>query len=366
MKYHLKTDFRTRPPRVFKRGKSYYIRQRINGKDVWRSLYTANKTEAEAMAYQIWYSQQGDPLKGVLSTPQSTFEVVFEQHRTCERFKLLAKHSQFKRMQLWKNFAEFCRTNECPYPNEIPDHLIVKFLELNNRSNKTFNTYKTELAQVFNDFSRSLKISNPFKSIENKSIRRGEKASSTYRPFSESEILKIFDRLDESRLKNAIEWRSACVIALNTGLRYKDIALLKWSDIKGDFEYIELVPHKTAWKVEKSVYININKSLKTLLKGLSHNREHVLPALTKAYKEKSGTKPFSRYLQNIGIVSADRLVGFHSFRATVVTAAAREGIDLEDFAGVIGHSSKEMTEHYNDAAKKIDLSFLKLTELVAI
>ena len=92
----------------------------------------------------------------------------------------------------------------------------------------------------------------------------GTRASSDFQTFSEHEIQLIFDLLQKSKLRYKKEWIIAGHTAINTGLRYKDIAVLQWNNIR-DNEYIELVPYETEYKTGKAVMIPISANLAPIL-----------------------------------------------------------------------------------------------------
>lgn len=362
MKYHLKTDFKTRPPRVFKRGGVFYIRQRINGKDVWRSMHTAVKSEAETLAYRMWFYQQSEGVReNIFDSPTIPLSGVWENHIRSERYKLLAESTKKTRQIWWNAFIDYCAERNIKDAQGLNAEIILAFLEARGKKNKTFNNARAELMQILRPAFRKLEMSDPFLVIETKTIRRGERASMQFRAFSDNEIKDILAGLKNSKLEHRQEWIAACNIALYTGLRFKDTALLKWSAIKGQQEYLELVPFKTASKTNKSVLIAIIPEFQQLLIKLPSlgKSVYLLPGLAEKYNEKESSKCFVQLLRRIGITDTDKgKAGFHSFRSTVTTKAAEAGISLKEFGGVLGHTTEAQTQHYNKAALALDLSFL--------
>lgn len=362
MKLHLKTDFRTRPPRVFKRGASYYIRQRINGKDVWRSLYTTVKAEAETLAYRIWYYQQSEGVReSLFDTPDISLAFAWTNHIATDRYQLLAPSTKHTREVWWNAFSDYCSTRNITGVHHITPELITAFLDGRGAKNKTFNNARAELMQILRPAFRRLEMSDPFLVVEPKTIRRGERASEQFRAFSDAEIKTILAGLKNSKMKHRMEWVSACNIALYTGLRFKDVALSRWSAIKGKYEYLEIVPFKTASKTKKAVLISIIPEFRELLENLPSLKKSVylLPGLAEKYNEKESSKRFVQFLHRLEITDTDSgKAGFHSFRATVTTKASDAGINLKEFGGVLGHATEAQTQHYNKAALTLDLSFL--------
>lgn len=354
MKFGLKTDYRTSPPKVFKRGKKgiYHWRQRINGRDVRRSLHTTNKREAERMAYQIWYSQQNQSLKDILEMPAIPISQAWDMHIRSERFRLLADSSMRTREHNFQRFHKWCEERGIEFINDISRENIQAYFNNHKCANKTFNNILNDLRQVFKQFFDSQNIENPFERIDQKSTTRGEGASQDYREFTDTELDQIFKLLSESKLPNKEEWIIACHIALNTGLRYKDIAFLQWSHVTQK-QFIELKPHKTS-NQKKSVIIPLSDRLKIILGKIPKKSFYLLPGLARSYTAKS-TRPFMRLLHRNGFSGK---VGFHSFRSTFVTWAKKAGIDSETLRGAVGHTTIAMTEHYNKNAATMDVSFL--------
>jgi len=373
MKWHLKTDFRGLPPRPFRRKKDgcYYIRLRVAGRRVWRSLNTTKLKEAEEAAYARWYSHQDPEVQKKLVLPSIKLEVALELYQKSERYALLEESTKDTILKRWETFSKWCKERKIEGLANITEDVAAEFLSERGTKNKTFNNYRTDLAQVFGASSEKYQLDNPFRAVQQRTIKRGEFASEQYRAFTDKELLDIFQALETAKLPEAKEWLLACKVAYYTGLRYKDVSHLTWSAIKG-FDYIETVPFKTAKKVHKAVLIRINSEFRELLLSIKRSRRvlemsgYILPTLQKKYKPANATAPFTALLRRLKILNTDDgIAGFHSFRSTVTTKAAKAGVDLEKFGGVVGHTTEAQTEHYNKAALEIDLDFLSLKKLAA-
>jgi len=292
MKFQLKTDFKTRMPRVFKRGKIYYIRQRLNGRDTWRSLQTKNRDIAEKLAYRIWFYQQGKAQKALLDEPMLRIGEISDMYKDTERFKLLAESTKLTMLERWDTFLTWCDERGITELQQIGKQDIEKYLESREVKNKTFNNIRNDLKQVMAPACIHVKMKNPADQVQQRSITRGEKASNSFRAFMDNEVLKIFKELPKSSIDHKDEWLTACIIAANTGLRYKDIALLQWTYIHDG--YIQLPPFKTQNKTRnREVIINMTGALQNRLTSIEKTDFYVLPGLAKQYNSKSATKPFS-------------------------------------------------------------------------
>lgn len=353
---HFQSDFIGRPPRPMLRGKVYYIRQRIAGRDVWRSLHTRDKREAEYLALEIWRMRQTEQVKSIIPAPPRKLELIWSVYSSSDRFAELAESTRDTKRRTWDAFAAWCKSRGIEYPEQLTADLAVSYLSAGGRKNKTFNNILNDLRQVFQFGGANC---NVFETIDQLPIHRGkqEKRSESFRAFTDDEMERIFNAIQTSKLKHRDEWYVAAKIASMTGLRYKDVALPRWDSIRSDElgKYLELAPAKTDSRTGgRVVYIRIVPELARLLtiRAASIRGEYVLPNLAAEYPKKwvTATHPFARLCERIGIKGT-----FHCFRVTVITKAATAGIDLEEFGGVVGHSTEKQTQAYNRAALSIDM-----------
>lgn len=361
---HFQSDFIGRPPRPMLRGKVYYIRQRIAGRDVWRSLHTRDKREAEYLALEIWRMRQTEQVKSIIPAPPRKLELIWETYTNSDRFKMLSDSTQASKSVNWNAFISWCRQRRITYPRQLTPELCVEFLERNGSRNKTFNNTLGDLRLVLNEGGADV---NAFEQVDKRSTTRttAEKQSTQFNAFSDRDVERILDYLATSDVRHRDEWIAACRIASMTGLRYKDVALLRFDSIQRDDRgpFLCLSPSKTSAKTgNRLVYIRLTSELNELLKERRTIvvGEFVLPGLHGDYLrvDKNGksmqsqaTKPFLKVCKRLGIDGS-----FHSFRVTFVTKAAKAGIDLEELGGVVGHSTKTQTQAYNRAALEIDIS----------
>ena len=187
---HLQSDFIGRPPRPMLRGKVYYIRQRIAGRDVWRSLHTRDKREAEFLALEIWRMRQTDQVKSIIPAPPRKLELIWENYRSSDRFADLADSTRDTKSRTWAAFAAWCKTHRIEYPEQLTADLAVSYLSAGGRKNKTFNNILNDLRQVFQFGGANC---NVFETIDQLPIHRGkqEKRSESFRAFTDDEMDEI-------------------------------------------------------------------------------------------------------------------------------------------------------------------------------
>lgn len=359
MRIFFETDLRGKPPEPFKRGKKgiYSIRQRIGGKDVWRSLGTTDKREAEFLALEIWRARQTALMKSIIPVAPVPLLLLWERYEQTERFELLEESTRQKRKNIFRAFVEFCSAHKVKYASEVTREIAEAFLLGDGtRKNHTFNNMLSDLANIYSAIEEE---HNPFEAIQRKSTTRGSRASEPYAALTRQQISAILWAIRRSGLKNRREWFDACIVALNTGARYKDIALLRFDVLYQDSEgeYLMFAPAKTA-KITRGRVVTIRATPK--LSALINRRhrqiagDYIFPGLAADYHKpitaRRTTTPLGDMLRSNGIFGS-----FHCFRTTVITAAARAGIDLKEFGGVVGHSTESQTMAYNRAALRIDM-----------
>lgn len=371
MAFFLKTDLRGKPPRPMLRGRVYYIRKRQFGKDVWRSLHTTDKKEAEYLALAIWREWQTETVKEIIPPPPRPLPLVWDKYAKSEYFTLLSELTRHTKRQQWEAFQKWCDGRRIRYPHQLTPEACIEYLTRNGQKNKTFNNILGDLKLIFAYGGAEC---NPFDNIRRRSTKRAEsdKISDSFNLLTDSQIEQILLHLKFSRIRNREEWHDAALLASRTGLRYKDVALLRFDSVHYDNKgaYLEVSPAKTTAKTGgKVVYIRLIPLVSDLLekRRMTTIGEYVFPNQRESYQKigKNGlpnafraTAPFSRLCERLGINAT-----FHSFRVAVITKAARAGIDLEEFGGVVGHTSKEQTMAYNRAALEIDMNRIFEIEL---
>jgi integrase len=270
--------------------------------------------------------------------------MAWDAHAAEERYNLLAESSKAKRLHRWKAFAAWAESRRIKEAEAVKASDAAAYLESLECKGKTWNNVRGDLSAV-------LKV---FAEVPLKSITRGESASGVIRPLTDDEIRRVLDYFDTaSRLPHRSQWRAAVVIALATGLRYKCVATLRWSEINDGV--LTHVPAKTA-RLGKAVLIRLPPMVSALLGSLPHDSEHILPKLA-ADADRKSTEEFNQALETLRIESnAAGLAGFHSLRVTFATKARAAGVSAELLGGILGHGSKEQTEHYNRGSESVDLS----------
>lgn len=153
-------------------------------------------------------------------------------------------------------------------------------------------------------------------------------------PSAESERIAAFTVSEELAVLNAADdaghgWGLACRIARHTGLRYGDVARLRWDQVDLDKNVIRLRPSKTARHgigVVLPLCAALHKALSLARPDVSS--EFVLPEHAACYPNPWQGKPgrFSEVLKKAGVNGRHT---FHSWRHTFRTRLAEAGVSDE-------------------------------------
>jgi len=188
------------------------------------------------------------------------------------------------------------------------------------------------------------------------------------RPFTMDELQRILSVADE-------EWTSMILFGLYTGQRLADIAGLTWSNVDLKTAEIRLTARKTGKRMLLPIAAPLLRSIKSLPTPKTgsdplHSRSYDI--ITKQGKSGNLSNQFADLLvkagmrekqphrathgKGRGLGSAQNGVSFHCLRHTAVTLLKEAGIPGAVVMELVGHDSKQMSEHYthvgNEALKK--------------
>jgi len=161
--------------------------------------------------------------------------------------------------------------------------------------------------------------------------------------------------------------RSIVIVALRTGLRWGEIANLKWQQTPNsnyvDFEREVIFIHESLSKSGKSRWIPLGQVVKWELLNVPKQKNTDYGFLNPETGRPIGSikNAFNRAVKKAGIEDFT----FHSLRHTFASQLVRNGVDLYVVQKLLGHASPKMTMRYahlredmlTDAIKKIDTQF---------
>ena len=168
---------------------------------------------------------------------------------------------------------------------------------------------------------------------------------------------EAFTREQERAIMDAAKrvgkgWWIACLVARHTGLRYGDIANLRWSEVDFERNVIELGPRKTA-RHRIAVTVPMVAPLRDALlqeRGKSSSGGvFVLPLHAQLYGK--GSESAYRALNFKEVMDAAGVSGegysFHSWRHTMRSRLGEAGADIQTAKLLLGHTSDAMSMHYD-------------------
>jgi integrase len=273
-------------------------------------------------------------------------------------------------MDFYTNFVEkFCvflgEAADNGDMGEITREQILAFrnheMETLGLAPRTINHDLKGVRMVFKAAKRDGLIpENPANEVKTVSTRGENK---TRRPFSIDEIRAVLSVSDP-------EWKSMILFGLYTGARLANVATLTWQNIDlaaGEIRYI-------ARKGQKSMILPLAGALAAHVETLPTSDIPDAPLHPRAYdivvtQSKSGhlSNQFASLLAQAGLRekpvhrkthgkgrgygSGQSALSFHCLRHTAVTMLKEAGIPVAVVMELVGHDSKEMSQHYTHVGK---------------
>lgn len=140
--------------------------------------------------------------------------------------------------------------------------------------------------------------------------------------------------------------KRAAIFAGLTGLRFSDVATLRWSEVRG--EPGRYVLQFTQEKTEGAEILPISDQAVELLGDRCEPEEKVFAGLTYSRMRHC----FPKWLQNAGLT---KNITFHSFRHTYATLQLELGTELYTVSKLLGHKSIKTTQIYAKVKDKMKI-----------
>lgn len=372
------------PKNLFKRGKTYYVRWRVDGKLRAQSTGETDRDEAIKKRDEILHPFKLKDDKQKLQNLQAAISGRDEELR-----QLADKEPALKLSEAWSAYkkaqnrpksgkrtldryeyvlTEFYKCMRKHYPNVkemrgvTVEHAetYAHQLEADNVAPSTFNIYLNNLALVWSVLAEKARINhNPFawdkktrNGIQRKNIK-AEVDSRKKRALTLDEVNTVIEKAEG-------DYRTLLIILVCTGQRLVDGVKLKWGEIDFRKGLITLTPTKTVKRTGKRVYIPILPQLRAELESKARYGRYVLPDLVTIYdKDRSAISKQIRKIfdkadldahKETDMVTAQAIVetGAHSLRHSFVTLARLSGLPDPLIMKITGHGSAEMVDHYTD------------------
>lgn len=143
------------------------------------------------------------------------------------------------------------------------------------------------------------------------------------------------------------EYGGALLVGPYTGLRYGDVAHLRWTDLDGDT--LCLQPRKTRAHAIR-VAIPLHRRLAEYLAGLPHQGEYVFPALAESYGRRGTARRFMQACRAAGVPHAG--ITYQSLRHIFISRLAELGVPEDVRRRLAGHSSAATHDRYSHTPRR--------------
>ncbi len=262
-----------------------------------------------------------------------------------KRYRTVRGEPSHSTLGKFNRFVQWLHVN---YPKiydirEITKNIAFEYMSSYDKlSSKTYNNNKGCLSVIWSTLA-IYDIHNIWQDIP---TRTGGHET-TYRAYTNNEVKAI--------LKHCTGFHfEAVVIALYTGLRFKDICHLKLKDVNFKNEFIEIIPEKTK-RFKKAVYIHLHSEVVKVLKKASAGKsapDYFFPEAVAKYKTGTFGVQFKKILKKAKVENNEHgKARFHSLRSTFITNCEEAGINRNVVQGIVGHGSPHMTERYSEDRK---------------
>ena len=288
--------------------------------------------------------QDGLPLAGIWQA--------YEQHIKTTG-KLLSESTIRSRRKGCENFAAWAKES---YPASDTAELVdracaaryASFLASKGTKNKTRKNVIGELSAVWAMLQRTRNEikENPWRLVapEASNSERGK----AFTPEQERAVVAAADNAGNG-------WGLACRIARHTGLRYGDVARLRWDAIDLDACTISTVPAKT---MRHKIVVKIPISAELLIalraaRAADPAGIHVLPEHAECYPQPANGLPRTFRESVLAPAGIDNGYTFHSWRHTFRTRLAEAGV-ADEIAKRLGGWTEDATAARYDHASRLD------------
>jgi integrase len=366
---------------LFKRGDTFYLFWKVNGKVFSKALRDDNgkpittKREAEEARIKLmapftvadetaalesiagklegrkaelakWEDEQHPPL----SIGQAWHEYLASPNRP-DSGKSTLRQYEFQ----WQAFADWMNEKHADTltVREVTKEIAEEYASSLNHgrfSPSTYNKHLNLLTLVFRVVKNKAKLTgNPWEDIQRKRM-----VTNSRREMTIDELRKVCQAATG-------ELQTLLALGIYSGLRLGDCATLRWGEVDLPRGMIRRIPNKTARRNPKPVIVPIHPILRDMLAGtpLDKRGEYVLPEMAALYAHNicAVTDRVQGHFKACGITlhkpgtgtggkRAVIEVGFHSLRHTFVSLCRESNAPLAVVESIVGHSNPSMTRHY--------------------
>jgi len=312
----------------------YWLDIQVNGIRLRESLRTSNKKLAE----RIYSKRKYEIVKDILKTNKPIrLEAFFKEYCKFNKEKAYLEREK----QRMEKILNFWGRGVCLHEIDIEKIEKLKgYLHGIGRSEATINQYFALLRMLINRAILMDKMNgeNPFRKL--KFFREGIRKR---KALNEVEIRLLLDKGEEiSKSGRTFAQRylyDVLLIALNTGMRIREILELKKENI--DFNREIIFVEKTKTKIPRN--IPMNAVVYDVFKRIMPKDDGcIIPATTKN-KSDAFREQIKKLRNETGI---KKFIGFHNLRHTFITNLLEKGVDFLTIQELLGHTTSRVTLRY--------------------
>lgn len=324
---------------IYKRGKLWYVKYKLDGRWVYRSLKTESKAQAELEKRALTAALQG------ALEDQTAYELTFE--RLQELYSDWSKTMRSYRT-LQARIRALCRFSSC-FPGLLPEQVTTAHIEQFRKwfrgegvKNRTINETIAGLSGVYSyAIKMGLLVENPFRKIE--MLKESKKMPKW---LTGDEI----DRVMQAAEEDSVNAHLFFAIGIYAGLRKNEILNARWGwfDFRLDFLHVQSGPYFEL-KDQEDRTVPLHRKLKAILERY-RPEEKVLDGYLIAPQNKPKKegyrfeirKTYARVIRAAGVPWCNPHILRHTFASQLVAA----GTDLYKVSTWLGHQSYQTTQIY--------------------
>lgn len=302
--------------KLYLRGKYYYFRPCINGRQKWVNTKEENKLKAKLYAEDYLHDKRHSQRK----TYSGKYDIeTFLWTDFCDKFIAYSKFNKSAPEADIRVIKAINNNLNIKYFKELNADKIRKYLSIRKEIDKLKdNSLNRDLHSIKSMWKFA--VTELFSGTQNeaslvKEIPTEKMTKTKY--FTEDEIAKILTNCESERVT------ILCYLMLYLGLRLKEACLLQWKDVLFDKNIIKIYPHKTKRANPNPATVPLNKNLKVFLKSLSNVNKYVVGADYNNRKALCSLSAIiSDYFKRLGIEGTA-----HTCRHTFISHLIMKGVD---------------------------------------
>lgn len=341
--------------KVYRRGKVWWFSYMIAGKRYQRSTKTTNKKEAQEFVEAIGLARKAptfedavEVLRHIFRTPQKeeikladAWQRYQEVAKATGKDQVARKTAESRRITLHRlavwTVANFPKNATVERFTGREAAAFAADLLKEGLKSKTRKNVISELSTIWTLLAKVVpNLANPWTGLQPRD--------------TDGQVGKAFSPADEAKVLAAArsvgkDWEAVCILMRQTGLRYSDVARLRWDAISSDGETLHVQPHKTA-RHGIAVAIPLTAQARDVLAKLPRLGDFIFPLHADVYG-----RPGQKILVFADVLRAAGLDGkgytIHSWRHTAATRLAATGADLATRKRILGHTVDETAARYD-------------------